>query len=250
MKITKKPVTVEAIQWTGKNTAEVKAWMTSAIHRDGTGDPGGSNIALFVKRRSKDMTTTLFTNLITAPKDDVTAALWVAANGQYLGIVDGEWILKDSLGFYPCADSVIRATYEIGEPNHTGLLDNVATIIAECGRSEASEAREALGQPDYPPPPVAEVRMALLHALAPLVTPSPAFREAAALGWDAAIASLTYEDGTAVEIITVTNPYRDEQPTLHITDDRPHSRACGLFCQGHGAKCNRNCPTCGGKDES
>lgn len=34
-------------------------------------------------------------------------------------------------------------------------------------------------------------------------------------------------------------------------DRRPHSRACGPFCQGHGTACSTNCPTCGGRaDES
>lgn len=33
-------------------------------------------------------------------------------------------------------------------------------------------------------------------------------REAAALGWDAAVAAMRYEDGTPVEIVNVVNPYR------------------------------------------
>lgn len=32
-------------------------------------------------------------------------------------------------------------------------------------------------------------------------------------------------------------------------DDRPHSRACGPFCRGHGTACHPNCPTCGGRPE-
>lgn len=27
-------------------------------------------------------------------------------------------------------------------------------------------------------------------------------------------------------------------------DDRPHSRACGLTCPGHGPHCAKDCPTC------
>lgn len=27
-------------------------------------------------------------------------------------------------------------------------------------------------------------------------------------------------------------------------DDRPHSRACGIRCQGHGPECSSDCPTC------
>ena len=28
-------------------------------------------------------------------------------------------------------------------------------------------------------------------------------------------------------------------------DSRPHSRACGIRCPGHGIGCARDCPTCG-----
>lgn len=98
------PVEVEAVRWTGKNTGEVKAWMMSQYlaEDEHTSDP---QIAMFVRRRASGMTETLFRNLIANPAPDVTAALWVAASDQYVGLVSGEWILKDSLGFYPCADN-------------------------------------------------------------------------------------------------------------------------------------------------
>lgn len=32
-----------------------------------------------------------------------------------------------------------------------------------------------------------------------------------------------------------------------LDDDRPHSRACGIFCRGHGPECSSDCPTCGGR---
>ena len=35
-------------------------------------------------------------------------------------------------------------------------------------------------------------------------------RAAAAIGWDAAVAAMQYEDGTPVEIVTMVNPYREE----------------------------------------
>lgn len=35
-------------------------------------------------------------------------------------------------------------------------------------------------------------------------------REAAAMGWDAAVAAMKYEDGTPVEIVAMVNPYRAE----------------------------------------
>lgn len=35
-------------------------------------------------------------------------------------------------------------------------------------------------------------------------------RRAAAIGWDAAVAAIRYEDGTPVDIAMTVNPYRDE----------------------------------------
>lgn len=39
-----------------------------------------------------------------------------------------------------------------------------------------------------------------------------ALREAAAIGWDAAVAAMKYEDGTPVEIVSMVNPYRVTSP--------------------------------------
>lgn len=39
-----------------------------------------------------------------------------------------------------------------------------------------------------------------------------AFREAAAIGWDAAVSALRYEDGTPVEVVAMVNPYRYPEP--------------------------------------
>lgn len=36
-------------------------------------------------------------------------------------------------------------------------------------------------------------------------------REAAAIGWDAAVAAMRYEDGSPVEIAESLNPYRTEE---------------------------------------
>lgn len=40
----------------------------------------------------------------------------------------------------------------------------------------------------------------------------PRLREAAAVGWDAAVAAMRYEDGTPVEIVAMVNPYRNPEP--------------------------------------
>jgi len=42
----------------------------------------------------------------------LNASIWVEANQEWLDIEVGEWIIKDSLGIYPCKDEVFREKYE------------------------------------------------------------------------------------------------------------------------------------------
>lgn len=75
------------MQWTGDNEAEIQSW---------TGKDG-------------------FYSVASENRDDgqvFTASLWVAANLTWLGIETGEWVLKDSGGFYPCKPDVFAATYD------------------------------------------------------------------------------------------------------------------------------------------
>lgn len=39
--------------------------------------------------------------------------LYVAANNAWLDIEIGEWIIKDSRGFYPCKPDIFAQTYEV-----------------------------------------------------------------------------------------------------------------------------------------
>ena len=41
--------------------------------------------------------------------------------------------------------------------------------------------------------------------------------------------------------------YNSNKDKIVEVDNRPHSRACGIFKHEHGPDCNSNCPTCGGK---
>jgi hypothetical protein len=111
----KRPVVVDAMQWTGSNVGPLKAWMAGFVLH-----PVGSDvvvdqhqIAMFVKRRATGMTETLFRNLIDDPKPEHTAALWVAATESYLPLVDGEWVLHDSAGFYPCLERIFAESYDV-----------------------------------------------------------------------------------------------------------------------------------------
>jgi hypothetical protein len=86
----KKPVEIQAMQWTGSNGEPLHAWMKgdfqqTASHGQFTGK-------------------------------DYTAMIWVAANDNWSRIETGEWVLRDSKGFYPCKADVFAETYDEVRP--------------------------------------------------------------------------------------------------------------------------------------
>jgi hypothetical protein len=81
----KKPVTIEAVQWTGANRDEMDAWMADAFNWE----------AGF---------------LASEPQ------IYVAANDAYLTIKPGDWVAKDRHGFYPIKDDVFRESYDLVTP--------------------------------------------------------------------------------------------------------------------------------------
>ena len=85
----KQPVEVEAIQWTGDNPAAVRAF--TGTHQP---DPNRSGNHMVFTTQSGH------------------GELYVAANGAWLGIEVGEWIIRDSRGFYPCKSDIFDATYD------------------------------------------------------------------------------------------------------------------------------------------
>ncbi|WP_100525382.1 hypothetical protein [Mycobacteroides abscessus] len=87
-KFRKKPVVIEAIQWDGTNGAEIKAW--------------GAGFNLVPAGEAFSVQSGL----------PITAEVWVNANDQWLGLVTGEWVIRDNLGFYPCKPDIFAETYE------------------------------------------------------------------------------------------------------------------------------------------
>jgi hypothetical protein len=53
--------------------------------------------------------------------------IWVAANEAWLPIQEGEWVLQDELGFYPCQDVVFRKKYH-RIPNRDDELKPMRTL--------------------------------------------------------------------------------------------------------------------------
>lgn len=89
----KRPVEVDAMQWTGSNAAALARWVIgpTALVDGFTVEPDPR------------------------PEDDgteFTGLLWVAANRQWLPIETSEWVLRDGRGFYPCKAEVFAETYE------------------------------------------------------------------------------------------------------------------------------------------
>ena len=76
----KKPVEIQAMQWTGTNGEAMFAWLGE--ERFTHEAPAG-----------------------------FTAMIYVAANDTWLGIETGEWVLKDAKGFYPCKPDIFEQTY-------------------------------------------------------------------------------------------------------------------------------------------
>jgi len=103
-KYRKKPVIIEAVQFTGDNWAEMHAF-TGHRNVETTSDPC-----------MVDIFTEVGTYLVTHLLGDTTKAeLWVEANRSVLPIEVGEWVIKDELGFYPCKADRFDATYELVE---------------------------------------------------------------------------------------------------------------------------------------
>lgn len=105
----RRPTLVDAVQWTGSNTKAVREFI------EAHGGPAVGQEGVFVPRKGGQMTETMFSNLVEFAERDVTAALWVEANGGWLGIVNKEWILADSIGFYPCRNEIFEVNYEPAE---------------------------------------------------------------------------------------------------------------------------------------
>jgi hypothetical protein len=83
----KKPVEVEAMQWTGTNETDIQAWTGRGGFHELDFEDRGDNPA-------------------------ATAGLYVAANSVWVTLEPGEWVLKDRRGFYPCQPDVFEETYE------------------------------------------------------------------------------------------------------------------------------------------
>lgn len=96
------PTRITAMQWTGTNIQELWDWITAEFLYGPI--PAGDRRA------------------------PIPARLYVAANNAWVDIEPGEWILQDTLGFYPCKDSVFRAKYR-----EAPVEDQLAALKEQMG---------------------------------------------------------------------------------------------------------------------
>ncbi len=92
MKYKKKPVIIEAIQWTGKNHREMYDFITNDV--DGYIRPNGDNFYI--------------------DHDKVNGGLVIKTlEGEHIASI-GDFIIKGIKGeFYPCKPGIFEDTYEI-----------------------------------------------------------------------------------------------------------------------------------------
>lgn len=92
----KKPVEVDAIQWTGDNHEDVLRFAI-AYH------PDSGPMNHFWPLDPEDA----------GDDPDMTAEVFDNLHSTWIGVYTGNWIIRGVRGeFYPCADDVFRATYE------------------------------------------------------------------------------------------------------------------------------------------
>lgn len=109
-KYRKKPVVIDAVQFTGQNVTEL---------RDFVGSP----------------------NFATFEDDDesgIVAGVWDRLHSTWVGVKTGQWIIRGVQGeTYPCADDVFRATYEQADELDGGaelqIPDAVLRRAADAG---------------------------------------------------------------------------------------------------------------------
>ncbi|MFE2994106.1 hypothetical protein ACFXG4_03695 [Nocardia sp. NPDC059246] len=99
----KRPIVIEAMQWTGDNADELAEWgarLWKAV------DPDGDSTMLYID-----------------------------ANRTSVPLDCGEWVIRDSKGFYPCKPDVFEQTYEreIGTPIHDVVYNTAGYVPPRAG---------------------------------------------------------------------------------------------------------------------
>lgn len=121
MDVYKNPVKREAVQFTGTNWQEMMLFVGSHKDTGAMWDIVGFNpIGTYLARHQHNR--------------DAAGELWVAANDSWLPIEVGEWVIKDSEGFYPCKESVFAETYTTHPPEVLHYDEDTLMKVGEAVR--------------------------------------------------------------------------------------------------------------------
>lgn len=98
MRFKKKPVEIEAFQWTGSNEEEVQDWITGI-----TGTPGAY---VFYSLDEEDR----------GDDPDITAVVYDKLHSTWMGVKDNQWIICGvELELYAIDPGVLLKTYDMVE---------------------------------------------------------------------------------------------------------------------------------------
>lgn len=108
----KRPIEIEATQWTGRNLAELRAWT------------GGEFEPVHVTDRVED--------------PEITAEVYDELHSTWVGVKDGQWILRGVKGeFYPCDEEVLAETYETIDPEPPAPECDVPASVGDVDEAAA-----------------------------------------------------------------------------------------------------------------
>ena len=103
MKFRKKPVVIEAFQWTGDNVREMAVWAAHAAHEHRRGKPG------FAQEQSLPI------DLVSLGHGQFRCEI-ITLEGT-MNVSSSDWIICGVNGeFYPCKPDIFAMTYEAETP--------------------------------------------------------------------------------------------------------------------------------------
>lgn len=106
-----RPIEVEAMQWTGDNTREVKEWLQQIITHIGYTGPKVDGIALFLTRKSTPKW--IWNQHAPMQNEAIDALIWDTTHEAYDPVKVGHFIIMGTQGeFYPCDPDVFERKYE------------------------------------------------------------------------------------------------------------------------------------------
>lgn len=93
MRYRKKAIVIDAVQWTGVNVADIRAFVADAV--------GNTRWDGYVRVDGHQ------------PDGSALISIWNAPEGQWISAPHGHWIIRGVAGeFYPCEPAIFAATYE------------------------------------------------------------------------------------------------------------------------------------------